>query len=246
MLLTEVAQLDVEVLLLVLEQRLGRLGDEDLPAVPGRPDPRSPMDGEAGVAPVGGHGLARVQAHANPDLNSLRPVVRHERALTLDRSEEGVARARERDEERVALRVDLVSAVSVERLAEQALMVGQHGAVVLAELLDEPRRALDVGEEERDRAGRGFHHGAKRDPSVGPLARAAGAGGQTPTSIGAARRAAPEQLAEERRQATGREADVAAASSSSSVHQRTSPTPSARSSSVENPGAISNGGVRTR
>ena len=36
-LLAEVAQLDVDVLLLVLEQRLGRLGDEDLPTVPGRP-----------------------------------------------------------------------------------------------------------------------------------------------------------------------------------------------------------------
>ena len=80
-------------------------------------------------------------------------------------SKESVAGARKRDEERVALRVDLVSAVSVERLAEQALMIGHDGAVGIAELLDEPRRALDVGEEERDRAGRGFHHGAKREPS---------------------------------------------------------------------------------
>ena len=130
MLLAEVPQLDVQVLLLVLEQGLRRLGDEDLPAVPGRPDPRRPMDGEAGVAPVGGHGLARVQAHANPDLNAPRPVVRHERALPFDRGEERVARARERDEERVPLGVYLVTPVSVERLAEQALMVGQYAAVV--------------------------------------------------------------------------------------------------------------------
>jgi len=43
-LLAEVSEEDVEILLLVLKQGLRRLGDEDLPAVPGRAD-RTPSVG---------------------------------------------------------------------------------------------------------------------------------------------------------------------------------------------------------
>ncbi len=51
-LLAEIAEEDVQVLLLVLEERLRRLRDEDLSAVPGGADSRRPMHGEAGVAAV--------------------------------------------------------------------------------------------------------------------------------------------------------------------------------------------------
>ncbi len=47
-------------------------------------------------------------------------------------------------------------------------MVGQHRAVALAELLDEPRRALDVGEQEGDGAARQVRHVAKPDRSSTP------------------------------------------------------------------------------
>ena len=50
---------------------------------------------------------------------------------------------------RVTLRVDLVAAVGLEGVPEQTLVLGQHVAVALAKLLDEPNRTLNVGEEER-------------------------------------------------------------------------------------------------
>ncbi len=87
--------------------------------------------------------------------------MREQGELAFDGSEERVSRTRERDEERVALRVDLVSAVSGEGGAEQSLMVRKHAAVPLAELLDEPRRPFDVGEEEGDGAGGRLRHAAE-------------------------------------------------------------------------------------
>jgi hypothetical protein len=86
-LLAEVPQEDVEVFLLVLEERLGRLRDEDLPAVPGRSDPRRAMDGKSRVAAVVRDRLAGVQAHPDLDLDIVRPRVREERTLAFDCSQ---------------------------------------------------------------------------------------------------------------------------------------------------------------
>src|ERR1700682_1763917 len=64
-------------------------------------------------------------------------------------------RGRERDEERVTLRVDLDAAMRGERFAQDAPMLGERLCVVSgAERVQELRRAHDVGEEEGDGAGR--------------------------------------------------------------------------------------------
>ena len=61
---------------------------------------------------------------------------------------------REGDEEGVALRVDLDAAVAREGLAQDAAVLGERLCVGLApELVQQPGRALDVGEEEGDGSG---------------------------------------------------------------------------------------------
>ena len=80
--------------------------------------------------------------------------MREQRDLALDGGEQGVACAREGDEERVSLRVDLVAAVSSEGRPQQTLMLAEHLSVAVPQLLDEPRRPLDVREEEGHRAAR--------------------------------------------------------------------------------------------
>jgi hypothetical protein len=61
----------------------------------------------------------------------------------------------ERDEERVALRIDLDPVVAGERITNRTAMVAERvGVAVGTQLVQEPRRALDVGEQERDRSGR--------------------------------------------------------------------------------------------
>ena len=68
----------------------------------------------------------------------------------------GVCRScsgREGDEERVALRVDLGAAVLRGRFANDPPVLGERVGVPRgAELVQQPRRAFDVGEEERDRS----------------------------------------------------------------------------------------------
>src|SRR5262249_51144712 len=80
-------------------------------------------------------------------------------ALHLDCSGHRVPGAREREEERVALRVDLGSIRGGERVADESTVVAQHLAVAVTELLEQLGRALDVGEEEGDRPGWERGHG---------------------------------------------------------------------------------------
>ncbi len=172
-LLAQVAQEDVEVLLLVLEQRLGGLGEEDLAAVAGRPDARRAVDRKARVPAVGRDRLPCVEPHPHPDRCAVGPLVGGKGELALDGGEQCVPRARERDEERVALRVDLVAVVGCEGLPQQALVIGEHLPVAVAELLDEPGRSLDVREQEGDRTRRKLGH--EREPASQPGDRASAA-----------------------------------------------------------------------
>ena len=60
---------------------------------------------------------------------------------------------RERDEEGVALRVHLDAVVPREGVADRAPVLGEEIGVGRPVLLQQARRPLDVGEEERHRAG---------------------------------------------------------------------------------------------
>src|SRR6185503_9374515 len=127
----------------------GRLGDEDLAAVAGRTDPCGAHDVHPDVALVTHVRLAGVQPHAYPYLGALRPGVGGKRALALDCSANGIPGARERVEERVALRVDLAPAGGSEDIAQEPPVIGDHLAVLVAQLLEQARGALDVREQER-------------------------------------------------------------------------------------------------
>ena len=152
--LSQVAQRDVEVLLLVFEQRLSGLGDEDLAAVPRRANAGRAMNCQTGVLAFVSRCLAGVDSHTHLDLHAVGPAVGEERDLPFDGSQDCVAGTRERNEEGVALRVDFAAAVGAERGSEHALVLGKHLVVPIPQLLHQPRRALDVREEERDGTGR--------------------------------------------------------------------------------------------
>jgi hypothetical protein len=119
-----------------------------------RADPRRPDDVEADVAFVADRRLARVEPHPHPHLRAAGPLVSSQCALALDRCRDGIACPLERVEERVALRVHFASAGLGKGCAQDAAMIADNGGVVVAELVEELRRALDVGEQKRDRSGR--------------------------------------------------------------------------------------------
>ena len=134
------------------EQRARRLRQQDLPAAPDGADARRSHDVEPDV-PLLVHGrLAGVQPDPHADVDLARPRLRCVRALRLDGSGDGISRAREDEEEGVALRVDLDPVASSERVADDPPVRRQHLAVVVAEALEELRRVLDVREDEGDRS----------------------------------------------------------------------------------------------
>jgi hypothetical protein len=83
------------------------------------------------------HGLPAVDSHSHTDNRALRPLLAREAALGGLRRAHSSASAREDEEERVALRVDLVAPGLLEHRPEQPLMLEQHLAVVVAELLQQ-------------------------------------------------------------------------------------------------------------
>ena len=157
-------------LLLVLDHALGRLRDEDLASVAGCADACGTVDRKARVTAVGRRRLTGVDADPHLQFALVRPGMARECQLGLDRSEHGLVCAFERVEERVALRVDLVPSVTGEGRAYQSLVVRQRLRVPVAQLPDEPCRALDVREHEGDRAAREVRH---RDRKPDTLARCA-------------------------------------------------------------------------
>ena len=112
----------------------------------GSGDPRSAIDVLADVALAGQARRPCVDPHPDRDLEPLL------------HSAGGGERARrrwKRDEERVALGVDLDAILRLVGLAhDPAVLVERSGVPLSAELVQQPRRALDVGEEEGDGAAR--------------------------------------------------------------------------------------------
>lgn len=96
----------------------------------------------------------RMDPHPDPEGKTAEPRVSRKSALRVRGRSHGVLRATEGDEERVALGPDLDAAVLLDGGAYQPMMLLERLGVSVAELLQEPRRPLDIGEEEGDRSGR--------------------------------------------------------------------------------------------
>ena len=110
----------------------------------GSGNPRSAMHVDPHVVLIGHSRFARMQAHAHSDWPVAQRIAR--RRCRRQR----VGRLRERHEERVSLCLHLDTAVARELFAQRVMVTGQQVRVLVAPLLQQPRRALDVGEQERD------------------------------------------------------------------------------------------------
>ena len=116
-----------------------------------RTDTRRTMHSEADVPLFSDGRLPRVQTHPHSHLVAVRPVVGGKSSLRVYGGSERGVRRRECEEEGLALVVDLTAASLFDRFPQDLLMLGEDGSVPLAQLLQEPGRALDVREQERDR-----------------------------------------------------------------------------------------------
>ena len=102
------------------------------------------MDVKADVSLLGKPRLTAVKPHAYLDRPS------HERLLRGGGRGNGIRGPGERHEERVPLSVDLDAVVGMKSLSQQPAVLLQRRRVLVAELVQELRRAFHVGEEARD------------------------------------------------------------------------------------------------
>jgi len=122
----------------------GRLREEHLAAVPRSHHPCGAVDVHADVVAVGDDRLAAVDSHPHPDTDLGKGVLRGDRGLN------GIGRSLEGGEERVATGIDNDATVLGDCRTHDAVVLCEERGVVVSELVQQPRGALDVGEEKGD------------------------------------------------------------------------------------------------
>jgi hypothetical protein len=150
---TEIEDMNV-VRQIVLDELACRVRQQNLAAVAGGANACAPVDAHPDVSLTPDERLACVDPHPHADGDAVGPGLRSERTLRCHRRAHPVTRPRERDEECVALRVDLVTAELFNRRAKQPGVCGKNLVVPVPELLQQSRRPFDVTEEKGDGAGR--------------------------------------------------------------------------------------------
>jgi hypothetical protein len=108
------------------------------------------LNAQAGVVRLVDVGLAGVQPHAHPQLRPARPALSGERELSGRRRGDRVPRPPKGDEHGVPRGPELVPSVVLERGAQDLPMVSERLDVPATQLLEQPGRTLDVGEQEGD------------------------------------------------------------------------------------------------
>ena len=106
------------------------------------------MHVEPDVAFVGAKRLPRMQPHPHPHRAGCK------RVLRVAGGRHCIGGTPECDEEGIALGVDLDPLMPPPRLPQRTAVLGKHLCITVAQLPEQPRRPLDVGEEERHRPGR--------------------------------------------------------------------------------------------
>lgn len=139
-LLTQVAQVG-------FDQAGGRAGENCLATVRRCADARRPVHIDTDVTLAGHNRLASVDADADAHLAD------GQRGLPLPRRRYRVGGCGEGIEEGIPLRVDLDTTVTPEGFTKDPAVLAQNLAVTIAELPQQTRRTLDVGEHQGHRPG---------------------------------------------------------------------------------------------
>ena len=134
-------------------------GAQDLAAVRDRRHPRRPVHVGPEPVAVALGGLARVQAHPDPQLQRLGPRRRAQRALRGHRRAHAVVGGPERRQRAVAGALHHLPAVTLDRVAHETVVMGQRGPHRVGMLLPQARRTLQIGEQEGQRLSRRAHVG---------------------------------------------------------------------------------------
>jgi hypothetical protein len=162
-------------LLLILDQGLDSLRDQHLPAGRRRADPRRPVHPQARIPAPGRDRVAGVDTDPHPHLRPGRPRMGRQCPLDLQRAQHRLLGAAERGKERVPLGIDLMPGMGGDSRPDQPPVLTQHLRIPVPQHPDQPRRPLDIGEQERHRPARQPAHLAT-PPQAAPGGSSLGTG----------------------------------------------------------------------
>ena len=134
-----------------VEQLRRRRRHQDLPPMAGSHQARRSIHRRSEVVTVALIRRPRMDSHPHRDTNRLRPHLARQRTLRGDRRFERILRPRERGIEPVARRSEHIPAALGDRGSHDHVMTRQCHSHLLGEVLPQPRRRLDVGQQERHR-----------------------------------------------------------------------------------------------
>jgi hypothetical protein len=144
------------------DDQSGRLREEHLAAEPSREEPGEPVEAGRQVVPGAGNGLADVDGHPDLDRPEVAPRLGGDEALALSRCRDGSGDGRKGALDRVADRLEEDAALGLDGASEQPEVALDRGVHPRGVALPALGRALDIGEEEGDRAAREGRHGMAR------------------------------------------------------------------------------------
>ena len=102
---------------------------------------------------VSSRGVRAPAVHTHANAKRRRPWLGRQRTLRVHGCLDRVVRLGERREELVGAHVDDAAVVGLDRLLEERAMPVEHRAIAGSELGEQPRRSLDVGEEQGEMVG---------------------------------------------------------------------------------------------
>ncbi|MGB3717048.1 MAG: hypothetical protein WA996_21725 [Candidatus Promineifilaceae bacterium] len=94
--------------------------------------------------------FAGMQPHAHPHPDPFGPGIPGHGPLYAGHSADGFSSFGEGGEEGVALGRDLLTVPAVDSLADDLVVAGQQISILISQLLQQPGRAFDIGEEKGD------------------------------------------------------------------------------------------------
>jgi len=127
------------------------LRDQHLTPVPGAHDTCRAVYIHPHISLGSQHWLARMQPHTHTHYTSFGPGVSSQSALRVNRRRDSISGTRKGYEEGISLHIDFVTAPPLECRTQQVPALREHRDVALTQPLEQLRRPLDVGKEQRDR-----------------------------------------------------------------------------------------------
>jgi hypothetical protein len=143
---------------------VSNIGHKDLTAVSSRSDAGGSVDIHTNIPSLPGYRLARVEPDAHLRRSPIGPRLRLHGPLRRYGGKQGISRPRKGREHGIPLSVHHLTLAFLDGGTEQAVVSCESFGITLTQALEQPRRALDIGEEEGDRPGRQGSHGSLRQP----------------------------------------------------------------------------------